>query len=158
MLIALLPVAAQTGWKEYAYESDRFAMSAPQEPALNKRQIDTKVGPIELRSYSVTDGDSALFVGVADYGSHMDNQDSKTVLQGAKEGALKNSNSTLISEKEITRQGYPGLAFETESEKFHFSARIYLVGSRLYQSVAVFPRETSYADTTRFHESLRFLR
>ena len=149
---------AQETWKEYVYEADGFAISMPQEPVLSKSSVDTKAGPVEMHNYMVELGqDAALLVSMADYGSSMQNADPKAVLQGGKEGAMRNTNSHLISERPLTLQGYPGLGIETENDTMHFSARFYMVNTRLYQTVAVTSIGKPYTGTNRFHESLRLV-
>ncbi len=101
--------------------------------------------------------DAALLASMADYGSSMQNADPKAVLQGGKEGAMRNTNSHLISERSLSLQGYPGLGIETENDRMHFSARFYLVNARLYQTVVVTDIGKPYAETDRFHDSLRLL-
>jgi hypothetical protein len=62
-----------------------------------------------------------------------------TLLEGAKQRVLTNSNSHLISETKITLGIYHGIGFEAESDTAHFSARIYMVGDTLYQTLALSP-------------------
>jgi hypothetical protein len=98
-----------------------------------------------------------MFIGVCDYGSQTAGKDSNTLLQGAKNGALENSKSHLVSEKQITLGIYPGLTFEAESDQAHFSARIYFVGSTLYQALVVYPQGKPYADAARFLDSFQLI-
>jgi len=159
VVVALVSVAAAQGaWKQYVYDDDGFAISAPQAPTMSKANVDTAAGPIEMHNYMVELGDdAAMLASVADYGANLLKADPKAVLQGGKEGAMKNTNSHLVSERDITLQGYPGLAIETENDTMHFSAHFYLVKSRLYQTVVVTSVGKPFADTERFHDSLHFL-
>jgi hypothetical protein len=79
------------------------------------------------------------------------------VLQGAKSGALENTNAHLLSEKAITLGIYPGVEFEAENDTMHFSARIYLVGTTLYQTLIASPLGKPYAGTTRFLDSFQLI-
>jgi hypothetical protein len=144
-------------WQTYSYSTDGFSATFPAQPELSKRNIDTSAGPIELRSYVVSAGQDALFVGVADYGSKTAGQDPNTLLQGAKNGALTNSKSHLLRETPIMLGVYHGLEFEAESDAAHFYARIYMVGSTLYQTLVVTPVGSPYADTTRFLDSFQLI-
>lgn len=160
--VALLSFAAalsaQTpGWKSYSFPADGFSASYPSEPELQKRDVPTDAGPFELRSYLAQVAPVALFIGVCDYGAQAAGKDPDTMLQGAKNGALTNSKSHLVSEKKITLGIYPGLAFESDSDTAHFSARIYMVGTVLYQTLVVSPLDKPYADTQRFLDSFQLI-
>jgi hypothetical protein len=143
------------GWKTYTYTPDGFSVSMPSEPDIAKRNVDTDAGSFELRSYTSTDGDTAMFVGVCDYGSKTESKDPNTLLQGAKKGALENSKSQLVSEKQITFGIYPGLTFEGENDQIHFTARFYMVGSTLYETLVVYPLGKPYANAARFLDSFQ---
>jgi len=151
------PAPGAPDWKTYSYAPDGFSASFPFAPEVQKRNIPTDAGSFELRSYIGTDGDVAMFVGVCDYGSQTAGKDPNLLLQGAKDGALENSKSHLVSEKSITLGIYPGLTFEAESDSAHFSARIYIVGSTLYQTLVVYPLGKPYADATRFLDSFQLI-
>ena len=165
-LMVLLCCAAALGaqapdWKAYKYADDGFSASFPSAPELSKRNVDTTAGAFELRSYIAQVGQSALFVGVCDYGAKTAGRDPDEVLQGTKSGALENSKSHLVREQKITLGIYHGLEFESESDatenKAHFYARIYFVGSTLYQTLTVSPVGTPYPDTVRFLDSFQLI-
>ena len=144
-------------WKTYSYPADGFSASYPSVPDLQKKEVPTDAGTFELRSYIGTDGEVAMFVGICDYGSKTNGQDPDALLQGAKNGALQNSSSHLLSETKITLGIYHGLTFEAESDQAHFSARIYMVGSTLYQTLVVSPLGKPYADSARFLDSFQLI-
>ena len=144
-------------WKSYSYPADGFSASYPSVPELSKRNVPTDAGSFELRAYLAQDGEAALFVGVCDYGSAVTGRNPDTVLQGAKTGAVSNVNGHLISEKKITLGTYPGIEFEAENDTMHFTARIYLVGTTLYQTLIAAPLGKPYAGTTRFLDSFQLI-
>lgn len=151
-------LTAQTpAWKTYSYPADGFSASYPSQPELQKKDIPTDAGSFQLRSYLAQDSEVALFVGVCDYGTTAAGKDADTLLQDAKNGALTNSNSQLVSEKKITLGLYPGVEFEATSQVGHFSARIYLVGTTLYQALVVAPLAKPYTDTARFLDSFQLI-
>jgi hypothetical protein len=155
--VATAPTPQPPIWKSYSYPVDGFTASYPAAPDLQKKSVPTEAGTFELRSYIGTDGDVAMFVGICDYGSKTNGQDPDVLLQGAKNGALQNSNSHLLSETKTTLGIYRGLTFEAESDQAHFSARIYMVGSTLYQTLVVAPLGKPYADTARFLDSFQLI-
>jgi hypothetical protein len=163
LLSFTVALGAQTPtWQTYSYPADGFSASFPSEPDLQKKNVPTDRGNFELRSYIGTDGEVAMFVGVCDYGSAISDRTPDQVLQGAKNGALQNSSSHLLSETKTTLGVYPGLTFESESdqtqkERAHFSAHIYIVGSTLYQVLVVTPLGKPYANTARFLDSFQLI-
>ena len=137
--------------------TDGFSASFPAAPEEQKQNVPTGGGTFELRAYIGTDGEVAMFVGVCDYGNCDRGQDPQTMLEGAKNGALQNVNAHLLSETKTTLGIYHGLRFEAESDTTHFSVRIYIVGTTLYQTLVVVPLGKPYADTARFLDSFQLI-
>ncbi len=149
---------SSTEWKTYTYESDAFAIAAPQAPTFSQSNTSTAAGTIQMHNYIVELGNSAaLLVSVAEYGSSMRNADPRKVLQGGRDGALQSTNGHVISERSVSLEGYPGLAMEAENATTHFSVHFYLVRTRLFQTLVVTPIGTPFPDTDRFHNSLHLL-
>jgi len=151
-------LAAQTPeWKSYSYPADGFSASFPSQPELQKKDVPTDAGSFQLRSYIAQDGAVAMFIGVCDYGAQAAGKDPESLLQGAKNGALQNTKSHLVSEQEITLGVYHGVQFEAESDAAHFSARVYMVGTTLYQALVVSQLGKPYPDTARFLDSFQLI-
>jgi hypothetical protein len=85
------------------------------------------------------DSSASYYVGVCDYGQAAAGQDPDAMLQGAKNGAMTNTNSHLIREQKINLSVVPGIAFDAENDKAHFSAHVYIAGTTLYQVLVVYP-------------------
>lgn len=155
-LASALATHAQ-GWKTYSYPADGFSASYPAAPNIQKRNVPTQAGDFELRSYIVQIGPTALFAGVCDYGPAAAGMDPQAQLEGTKNGSLSNSNSRLLREKKIAAGIYPGVEFESESDSAHFTARIYMVGTVLYQTLVISPIGKPYGDTQRFLDSFHVI-
>ncbi len=153
---AALSTPAQV-WNSYSYPSDGFRASFPSAPQFQKSNVPTDAGTFELRAYLVEVSTGALFIGVCDYGGKTEGRDPDVLLQGAKEGALKNVNGRLLSENRVTLGIYHGLVFESENDTMHFSARIYMVGDTLYQVLVASPLGSNYADKARFLDSFELI-
>jgi len=157
---AALGAAAQdapSALKLYRYASDGFAASFPSEPRMQTKNIPIEKGSVELRSYRAEADPAAIFVGVCDYGASIAGREPDSVLEGAKNAALANSGSHLVSETKLTLGIYPGAGYEAESGAAHFSARLYLVGTTLYQTLVVYPLGKPYAESTRFLDSFQLI-
>jgi hypothetical protein len=161
LAVALLSFAALGAqaqqWKTYSYPADGFRAAFPAEPQMSKRDVPTEKGSFELRAYLVEDGQAALYVGVCDYGSAISDRTPDQVLQGAKHGAIDNVKAHLLREKAITLGAYPGVEFEAENDSMHFYARIYLVGSTLYQTLIAAPLGKPYISATTFLDSFQMI-
>ena len=116
---AQTPAAPAPDWKAYSYAADGFSASFPFEPVQQKKNVPSDGGIFELRTYPAQDGEAAMFVGVCDFGAAITGKDPATVLQGAKNGALTNTNARLLSEKAITLGSYPGVEFEADNDAMH---------------------------------------
>jgi hypothetical protein len=162
LVVALCSFAATLGaqaqqWKTYNYPPDGFSTSFPGEPQFSKRDVPTEKGSFELRAYLAEDGQAALFVGVCDYGTAIADRTKDQVLDGAQQGAIDNVKAHLLRGKNITLGVYPGREFEAENDSMHFYARIYLVGSTLYQTLIASPIGTPYTSSTRFLDSFQLI-
>ncbi|MGP8174830.1 MAG: hypothetical protein ACLP7O_09825 [Terracidiphilus sp.] len=151
------PSAPTPAWKSYSYPADGFSAVFPFEPSMQKKNVPTDKGSFELRAYLAQDGQAALFVGVCDYGSAIADRTADQVLDGAQSGAIENVSAHLVSGRVITLGIYHGREFEAENDTMHFSARIYLVGTTLYQTLTAAPLGQPYADTTRFLDSFQLI-
>jgi hypothetical protein len=151
------PSAPAREWKTYSYPAEGFSAVFPFEPSMQKKDVPTEKGTFELRAYLTQDDTSALFVGVCDYGDVVAGRDPDTVLDGAQDGAISNVSGHLISGKRIAFGIYHGREFEAESDSMHFSARIYLVGTTLYQTLTASPLGQPYAGATRFLDSFQLI-
>lgn len=144
-------------WKTYSYSADGFSASFPFEPQFSKRDVPTDKGPFELRAYLAEDGAAAAYVGVCDYGSAVSDRTQDQVLDGAQQGAIDNVKGHLVSGRKIALGVYQGREFEAENDTMRFTARIYLVGTTLYQTLAAAPLEKPYAGAARFLDSFQLI-
>jgi hypothetical protein len=155
--VASVATAQAQEWKAYTYPAEGFSISLPSAPQQNKNSVDTDAGPIETRSYLVELAQGALFVGVSDFDARAGDTDPDKLLQGARDGALKNSKSHLVSEKKLMLGIYHGIEFEGASDEAHFTARVYVVGTRMYQTLVVAPIGQTYDGASRFLDSFQLI-
>lgn len=156
-VLAVIAPAQTPQWIQYSYSDDGFGASYPSTPDLQKKSVQTSAGEFEMRSYTAQLGDTALIVAVCDYGAALAEKTSDQVLLGAKNSTLSNSASRLVSEKKITLGTNPGLQFEAENSATHFTVRIYLVGTTLYQILVVSPINKPFDQSARFLDSFQII-
>jgi hypothetical protein len=150
-------LAAAPDWKPYRYQADGFTISFPTPPNLQKQNISTGAGQFELPTYVAQDSSTALIAAVCNYGPSTAGKDPATLLENAKKGALTNLKARIVSEQPAELGAVHGVAFEAANETQHISARIYLAGSILYQTVALTPLQAPNPDARRFLESFQLL-
>ena len=147
-------------WKNYQYAADGIAFAAPSNPVFKTQTNQTAVGPVESHNYMIDlGGNSAVVVAVADFGNRKRTESKHDILQGAKNGSLKSANGKLVSEKDITLDGNPGLEYDMESQAFHAHTRVFLVNSRLVQLISLAPTgKPLSASTAQIFNSLKLLK
>jgi len=151
---AALPAA---NWKPYRYAADGFSVSFPSVPKAEKQSIPTDSGAVSLQTYQSDDTGGTLIAAVCDYGPGAKDKDPDALLDSAKSGAVTNIKGHLTSEKKITLGANHGLAFEADSDNAHISARVYLVGTTLYQLIVASPIAVNSANSARFLESFQLI-
>ena len=159
LLIAasVLAPAQTTRWKVFDYSDEGFTASYPSPPDLQRKSVDTPSGTLELRSYVVGACDSMLIVCVCDYGTIATGKDALQMLEGAKNSALLNSASHLVSEKSISLGQNQGIEFVAENDSTHFVMRMYMVETTLYETLVASPLSKPYDETAKFLDSFRLV-
>jgi hypothetical protein len=146
-------------WKEYGYANDGFALSAPSQPVLEKKPVDTAVGQVQEHLYKIRLGDdTGIMLNVIDYGNR--SKLSPEVLQKLKDSAITTVKGKILSEKNISLDNNPGIEFELMgSEGYHSRSRYYIIGNKLI-ALASYAGEGKPLppDTTRMLDSLRLLK
>jgi hypothetical protein len=117
-----------------------FVVSFPGEPKSNVAPVPIPDGTsISMTTYTVERGDGAFIVAVADYPANLASADPNKVLEGARDGALKNVQATLTTSEATSLGAVPGIAFTgtMAANNGVVTTRIFLDGVRLYQIFAV---------------------
>jgi hypothetical protein len=142
------------GWDEYKYRDAGFAISAPSLPIPRPTSPDesnTKAYGIKYDNRSdilITAGPLDMFENLPD----------KEKLQRLKDLPVQGTSSKLISEKEISLDGKPGIEIEVESSSRHLRERYYIVNGRILAIQSSAPTGQPFVtDTDRIFESLRLL-
>ncbi|HZS47827.1 MAG TPA: hypothetical protein VFC63_22345 [Blastocatellia bacterium] len=142
------PSAPRSGeWVKFASSAGRFNSLFPLQPTERSSDIDTVRGKVSLHSITSERQDAAFLVAYADYPFEAKDAEIDGVLDGVRNVLIKNRR--LVSEKNITMKGYPGIEFKAKAGSptgAGMIGRIYLVKKRLYQVLI------QYADTQRSAE------
>jgi hypothetical protein len=151
-------LGAQTPpWKPFESSTDGFRAVFPSDPEVSRNSVPAGEDTLELRSYVVVTGSTALYIGVCDYGRKGAAADPDAFLASAKHGAVEHINAHILSENKITLNAARGVGFEAENDTLHFSVHIYIAGGMLYQIIVSSPLNEKYADSARFLDSFQLL-
>ena len=149
---------ATTKPADFAPKDGRFTVQMPGEPKEQTSKVNTPIGPIDVHLFiSAPDPKSAYMVGYSDYPEEVvKKSDSDKILDGARDGAVRNVKGTLESEKKITMDGHPGRDYVISTEGFRGRERIYLVNARLYQVMLLGSKEfVTGKDADKFLDSFK---
>jgi hypothetical protein len=144
LVCALLLGACAAAATPQAFKNDagKFTVVAPVEMKESSQSVDTAVGKVDIYMFAGDGGNISYIIAYSDYPPAVANADVQSVLDGARNGAVSNSNGTLTGETKITLDGYPGREFTMDTKDstgrdITAKARIYLVGVRLYQVLSM---------------------
>jgi hypothetical protein len=150
MLFSLLIVSTAfaqkaAAWEKFSSVEGRFSILFPSKPTAKKE----KLGETDT-AYTYT-AETATGVFVASYmdlpGAFKTDEEKNFVLDGGRDGSLENIDGKLLYEKKITLSGYLGREFSISMKDkgltLRSKTRLFLVGQRAYQLLALVPEENA---------------
>jgi hypothetical protein len=162
LLLLVLLLASGCGggteWQRFEPEIGGFSILFPGTPEKQTETVPTAGGTIETVFFLVEQEDMGYSVNLADYSEvSLSEGDVELMLEGAREGAVRNVGGDLLEETSITLDGHPGRALKIAVEdQFVVDARFYLVGNRLYILQAISVGNTSHSSNVKkFLDSFR---
>jgi hypothetical protein len=147
LLILLFPVALIAEDKKpepFKSKEGKFSVTMPEKPVSKTNKVKTDIGEVELHAFLVDQKDRAIVVMYSDYpaGSVAEGTVEK-VLDGCVSGNVKALKAKLLSEDKISigKAKHAGreIRVEMPNQQGIYRARVFLVGDRLYQVVAMGP-------------------
>jgi hypothetical protein len=125
--------------KEFVAPDKSFAILLPVGVREQDQTVPTNIGPIKAYFFSAKAKYHQFTVGYSDYpDSFIAKSNPTAMLDGSRDGEIKNLQGKLLGEGVIDIQGHPGRELRIEGpQKLIIKSRIYLVGKRLYQIMAI---------------------
>ncbi len=136
----------------------------PGTPTSSVESVSTAIGVVELHSFTLEANEFAYFVAYGDFPpAFVQNADTEAMLDGARDGAVADVSGTLVSERRISVQGFPGRELWIEAsvsgQKGLAQARMILVGNRFYQVLVAGPKDGfAESEAERFLNSFQVVR
>ena len=159
-IAAAAPVRAAQ-WKEFRSAEGGFVVLLPGDPSVDKKQMPTDFGPIEMNMYTVTGENIYCSVAFYDVPAGL-NKPSDQLLEDTCNGFIKGANLSEKAERRVITLGaYPGreLIGESPDGSFLLMARYYLVNKRIYLvMVGTAIADASSPEVGRYLDSFKLLR
>jgi len=147
---------------ELKAEEGNFKVNFPGEPSISQRNLPTGDGDaINVISYNYLTSDSnTIFVLSYNTIPNYASTDPDSILQNAKMGPAQAMRTSIVEEKKLDLNGYPGLYFKGLGLDIAMVYYIYVVKDRMYQMAILNrePREPTAAEVEGFMGTFRLLK
>ena len=158
-LVATLTIVssaqAQSQWVLFEPAGGGFSVSMPGTPKTETETKPSDLGPYTSNLFTVTAGDVIYLIGYVDYQPTV-RLDVQGEIAATRDKFLKAVNGTLVAEKKITLDGHSGLEFTADIGTSHFvTSKVYVVGQRPYQILAVTRKGADQTDANKFLSSFK---
>lgn len=131
--------SAPAGWLKFVSEEGRFSvlMPGPDAPrGQSATRADPKAGLATVHRFTKK-AEKGFFVALwVDYAPTF-NLDEQGEINASRDNFLKGVRARLTSERAVMLDGRRGLEFTAETDQATFRSRVYVVGKRTYQLIAV---------------------
>lgn len=155
-------VAVNFAWQQYASPDGSYTVLMPNHPSESVQSQFIPAGEIRMHISEVDMGERGAFmVAYADYPGKPSNVSSQEILDAGAQGAVSKSNSFLLSKKNITLDGHPGIELELAPPTGQgldggiARARLYWVAPRLYIMFTGVQKPTDEAAMIKFLDSFQ---
>lgn len=136
-------------------EEGRFSVRIPvgfSSPEESTVPLETAVGKLDMKVFTAVKGAGAVIMAAyIDYPEEAFAAGTEKMLDGARDGALKNLNGKLSSQKSITLLGHPGrsITFSGTSAGTKLFGRVdyFIVKPRLYQLLYISQKKADVGTT-----------
>jgi len=153
-----LVAQAQSGWKEYVYAEDGFAVSTPAQPTFESTPAETGLGSVDAHNYTVDLGNDNK-VGISTTDLKMgQGLDPKLMLEAVKLGLAQSLQGKVVSEKEVSLGGATGVEIELVTDANRMRIRYFFIDGKLFALMSTAPLAKSIApETARIFDSFRLV-
>lgn len=146
--------AAAGEWVVITPDGGGFQVEMPGAAVEQTQTANTAVGAIELHIATFSTATGAYFASWSDYPAGSITDPAASLL-GARDGAVKNINGTLVEDAPIQREGLQGRSLTATVAGGTYQAEIFLQGDRMFQlGIASADGSTDF-DADRFFSSFK---
>ena len=159
VLFLLAGAFAQGEWPKFKSTEENFSISLPREPKQERNTRPTPFGNGH-HIYTLDDNRISFTVSYSVFDSAPTQpKDIKRTLDMARDLVAMVTNGKLLTDTDISIDGFPGRLVRIEKNKRTWTLRAYLVKERMYQLMTTEPKaKEQNAAVTKFFESFQLLR
>ena len=126
------------GWSEFSSTAGYFKILVPSKPEESGETTNSEFGPYTTHLFKSKSANAIYIFGWVDYDPKF-NFNRRAELNANRDNFLKGVNAKLLSEHDITLDGYTGIEFTAENQQAFFKSRVYIIGRRPYQLIVAVP-------------------
>src|SRR5262245_17563822 len=160
--VLVLPLRAseepKTEWKSFTSKDGRFSVQLPGTPRQKTVPTMSDFGKAVLIFHTVALKEAMYTANFCDFPVAVKDVPVDKFFDASREGALRNLQGKLESERKIKLNGHPGReqAIKLPEDGKIFRARVYLVGQRMYQVVILAPKDVAFSkEADTFFDSFK---
>jgi hypothetical protein len=132
-----------------------FTVKLPGDPKPENQTIDTAAGPIVLHMFTL-EANAGKFAYLVQFSDFPSIPDAAKAVDGAIDGQTKSFKGTLVSDKKVVLNGWPGRVVRINGEAVDCLSSAYVAGNRLYQVMFVMEKgQTAPPEATEFLNSFQ---
>lgn len=139
LLTSSLPAFAlqdAPAWEKFTSEPGRFSVMLPGKPEENKQSADSPNGPYTTTIFMLRAPGAIYIAGWVDYDPKF-NFGVQAELEANRDNFVKALKAVVTETKQIKYGTHPGIEFTAEGETMFIRSRVYVIGRRPYQLIAV---------------------
>ena len=144
LALPLLLGQPPASWKSFTSKEGGFSVSLPAIPREKRQTVKGPKGAREVTIFVLeAKGDGSFVVSFSEFSpSEVKAGSEEKRLSHARDGAVESTKGKLLHERKITLEGHAGRELWIEKERQGIvQLRLYAVRNRLYQTLAVGPKE-----------------
>ncbi|HYN86330.1 MAG TPA: hypothetical protein VER32_13865 [Pyrinomonadaceae bacterium] len=153
-----LQSAPPAGWEKFTSEPGRFSILMPGKPKEDRKTADTPYGPSTTHIFIAQAPGAIYLAGWVDYDPSF-KFGVQAEMEANRDNLVKAMKATVIETKPIKYRTSPGIEFTAENETIFIRSRVYIIGRRPYQTIAVVRKTDSASpDIEKFLSSFAITR
>ena len=127
-------------WQTYVAPDGTFSIELPGKAVVETKQVPVEGGTATLHLINAASTSNRAYTCSYVEFNKTDQRPPDQILESARDGSLRNVQGTLVTQSQITVQGFPGLQFQAHARgNSVMDSRILLVEKRLYMIMGVAP-------------------
>jgi hypothetical protein len=144
-------INAQT-WIDFRSAAGKFSVQFPVKPRETVDTTASVTGPYVTHLFISTSGNDIFMVGWVDYDSSF-KFDTRAELLANRDNFAKALNAEIYETKDTSFKGHSGIEFTAGVSGLFIDSRVYIIGRRPYQIIAISKTGKSSPELQKFYAS-----